>query len=86
MEVIEKDLKNNLKEYIVENFIYDVPSDEIDFDTSLIENKMIDSISTLQLVDYIETTYNIEFKAHEVTSENLDTIDTITHFILSKLQ
>lgn len=84
MEKTDAEIKDQIKDYILENFLFGAKSDEIGYDTSLIENKLIDSISTLQLVEYLEQNFKVEFKAHEVNKDNLDTIDTILNFIHNK--
>ena len=55
-------------------------------DTPLLSSRLVDSIIALKLVSYLETTFGIEFEAHEVDQENLDTLDRIAAFVQSKLK
>lgn len=55
-------------------------------DTKLISSRLIDSIVALRLVSHLESKFNIEFAAHEVTQENLETIDRIAQFVSSKMK
>lgn len=55
-------------------------------DTKLISSRLIDSIVALRLVSHLEAKFNIEFEAHEVTQENLETIDRIAEFVSSKMK
>lgn len=57
---------------------------ELADDTTLISGGVIDSITTLQLVDFIEGEFGIEFEAHEVDRDNLDTLGRIAAFVESK--
>lgn len=52
----------------------------------LISSGIVDSITTLQLVEFIETEFNIEFDAHEVDRDNLDTLILIENFVERKRQ
>ena len=53
-------------------------------DSSLIESRLLDSINTLQLVAFIEEKFSVEVGAHEITNENLDSVNKIVEFVLSK--
>ena len=69
----------DIAEYINEQILSE--KTELVSDTALITSGLIDSISTLKLVEYIEDTYEIELEANEVTAENLDTIENIISLI-----
>jgi acyl carrier protein len=77
-----KDVKEELKKFIIEEIADD--SEEIEYTSPLMSSGIIDSISSLQLVSFIEDNFNIEFLPHEVTQENLENINTIVEFIESK--
>jgi len=76
-------IKEEIREYIKKSIIKD-ESSVIQNDTPLISGGIIDSISTLKMVDFIEKKYSIEFQPHEVDRENLNSVDLIAQFILSK--
>ncbi len=59
-------------------------AESIQDDTKLISTRLIDSILALRLVSHLEEKFKIEFEAHEVTQENLETIDRIAEFVESK--
>lgn len=80
VEIITGRVRNFLVEQL-SNLGADV---EIQNDTSLISSRLMDSIITLKLVSYLEDTFNIEFEAHEVTQENLDSINKIAAFVHRK--
>jgi len=78
-------IKVNLKDFIVKRFLKSAESETLNYDTPLISEGLIDSILTMQLVVFIEETYNFEFSAHEVDRDNLDSINIIANFIQKKL-
>ncbi len=61
-----------------------IPSDFTN-DTPLISTRLLDSIVVLGLVSHLEEKFNVEFEAHEVTVDNLDTINITANFISQKL-
>jgi len=75
-------IQNAILTHIQEEFSND--QGEITPNTPLLSSGIIDSISALELVEYLETTFEFEFQAHEVDQENLDTVERIEAFVLSK--
>lgn len=78
--------KESLINYIKEEFLNDSEAKEFNENTALVSTRIMDSISTLQLVDYIEREFGIEFNHHEVDQDNLDTVNKMWDFITSKKQ
>ena len=77
-------MREQIKSIIVEKLLKD-DTIVIDDTTPLISSAIIDSISTLKLVDYLEKEFNVEFEPHEVDKDNLDSIELIESFIKSKM-
>ena len=80
-----ENIKDDIKAYI-KNTIAKDENLKLENDTLLISSRIIDSISTLKMVDYLEKKFNIEFQPHEVDTDNLDSIDLIAQFIASKIK
>ena len=79
------EIKRTVREYIVrEIFGGDDPGDLEDA-TALVTGGILDSISTLKLVAFIEERYGIEVHAHEADTENMNTISDIASLVRSKL-
>jgi acyl carrier protein len=49
---------------------------------SLSETGVIDSITLLQLVDFLESNYNIEIPVEMITPENFDTLAGISQSVM----
>lgn len=79
-----KEIEDVLKGYISEQFFSGNPN-TLMLDTPLLSSGILDSISALQLVDFIEETFKIQFEAHDVDQENLNSINSLTKFIMLKL-
>ncbi|HRX28414.1 MAG TPA: acyl carrier protein [Saprospiraceae bacterium] len=76
------DMKETIRNFIQSDIAND--NESISYDTPLMSSGIIDSITALQLVSFLEDTFKIEFQPHEVDQENLETIDTIAKFVASK--
>ncbi|KYG73467.1 MULTISPECIES: phosphopantetheine-binding protein [Roseivirga] len=80
------EIKKRLKDYLVQNVLDQNEAGQLSDTTTLISSGIVDSITTLQLVEFIETEFNIEFDAHEVDRDNLDTLILIENFVERKRQ
>jgi len=78
-EIIKK-----IRDFIVENFLFGNDSEMVDNNDSFMENGIIDSTGILELIEYVEETYNINIEDEELIPENLDSLDNISSFIISK--
>ena len=78
-------IKEVIKEYLRKEILDANTIENLTSTSSLQEEGLIDSITTLQLVDFLEKEFNIEFQAHEVNKDNLDTLERIEIFIKSKV-
>lgn len=80
MEVIQ----DKVREYLLNDLRLPLKPDELRHDTPLLSSRLIDSISALLLVEFLEKTFQIQFKPHEVTNENLDNLDLIESFVKAR--
>ena len=79
------EIKESVREYLLKSFFEGGNVEELTDSTPLITGGILDSISTLQLVSFLEDSYKIEFQANEVEQDNLNTISRIAEFVKSKL-
>jgi acyl carrier protein len=78
-------IKQDIKDYIMGEFLPGENPDELTDTTPLISGGILDSIATLKLVMYVEEKYGISLEPHEVDKENLDSLELITRLLRSKL-
>lgn len=78
-------MREKIRVYLEENFGHPEVGPIVG-DTPLMSGGLIDSISALELVDFLEKSFGFEFESHEVDQDNLDTIDKIVAFIERKLK
>jgi acyl carrier protein len=77
-------LRDQIRNFILENFILENPEDLVD-DESMLEKGIIDSTGVLELVAFLESTYEIKVEDEELIPENLDSIKNIVAYLEKKL-
>lgn len=80
-----KDIKTALRGFILENLLPGEDPANLTDDLELKESGILDSMSTLKLVTFLEELYQIEFEANDLDPANLASIDTIERLVRSKL-
>jgi acyl carrier protein len=78
------DVKTQIREFIIENFLFG-NADGLKDDTSFLEEGIIDSTGVLELVTFLEETFSIQVEDEELIPENLDSIDNVSAFLERKL-
>ena len=77
-------LRDQIRKFILENFILEKPEDLVD-DESMLEKGIMDSTGVLELVAFLESTYEIKVEDEELIPENLDSIKNIVNYLERKL-
>ena len=78
------EIKSQVKQFILDNFMMGRDPEELKDSGSLLEMNIIDSTGVLELVGFLEETFEITIEDDELTPENLDSIDRIENFINRK--
>jgi acyl carrier protein len=64
----------------------DYPDNEIDEDSSLIDSGLIDSLALLQIITYLEQTYDIDFREVGIDPGELRSVGSILNLIARELK
>jgi len=78
-------IKKTVRDFIVQNFLYWSDHIEIEDDQSLVEEGIIDSTGMLELVGFLESTFEVTVADEEFVPENLDTLNAISVYIANKM-
>ena len=81
----KREIRATVKTYILKEVLPGEDPDELDDTTPLITGGILDSISTMKLVASLEERFGIEFQAHEISIDYLDTLSKIARIVTSKL-
>ena len=77
-------ISQQIHDYILKKYFEGSPL-VLNGTTPLISSGVIDSISVLDLVDYLEITFKFEFESHEIDQSYLDCVDMISDFVIRKV-
>ncbi len=77
-------VREQIREFIVENFLMGEDSDDLKDDSSFLEEGIIDSTGVLELVEFLEDTFEIKVDDEELIPENLDSINNLCTYLEKK--
>lgn len=77
-------ITEQLIEFITTAYLFGDESRLPAADESLLETGVLDSTGVLELIEFLEDTYQIQVEDTETIPENLGSISGLTRFVLSK--
>ena len=77
-------LKEKIRMFVIENFLFDDNGD-LEDNTSFLEEGIIDSTGVFELVGFIEEEFSINIEDEELIPENLDSINNVTDYLQTKI-
>lgn len=80
-----KDIKTQVRQYILNNFLMGSDPERITDGVSFIEKGIIDSTGVLELVSFLQETFNIRVEDADMIPENLDSLEKIEKYVHGKL-
>jgi acyl carrier protein len=79
-------IEETIRNFIIDNFIFDAQSGGLDNAQSFLETGIIDSTGMLELVSFIEENYSIKMEDEELIPANLDSVNNVVRYIERKLE
>jgi acyl carrier protein len=73
-----------VRQFVVDTFLFGDGANLMD-DTSFLENGIIDSTGILELITFLEETYQISIQDNELVPENLDSLKKVEQFLYKKI-
>jgi acyl carrier protein len=77
--------KETIRKFIVNNYLKGSELTNLVDDSSFLEEGIIDSVGVMELVAFLETTFNFRVEDEEIIPENLDSVNKLTVYVQSKL-
>jgi acyl carrier protein len=77
-------IESQIKTYILENFLFSDNGYELAEDASFLEEGIVDSTGVLELVMFVEETFNITVQDEEIVPENFDSVGQLAAYIHRK--
>ena len=82
METTQVDkIRQQLREFILETFLFGDNSEQFSDSDSFMEKGIIDSTGVLELTAFLEEKYGVTVEDEELVPANLDSIDNLIGFI-----
>jgi len=79
------DIKKKIKVFINDHFLIVAGSNTFNDDDSFMQKGIIDSTGVLELVSFIEATFQIKVEDEELIPDNLDSLNKIATYIARKI-
>ena len=79
-------LKDNLRNYILENFLFTDDPSELEDDDSFMEKGIIDSTGILEVIEFLESESDIKIEDEDMVPDNLDSVNKIVNFVARKTE
>jgi acyl carrier protein len=79
-------LKDELRQFVTDSFMYGKPYEGFADDDSFIERGIIDSTAVMELVAYLEKRYRITLHDKDLIPDNLDSVNSLARFVKSRVQ
>jgi acyl carrier protein len=76
--------QDTVKQFIIDNFFYGADTN-ISPDTSFLGSNIVDSTGILEIVSFLQDTFNVTIDDDEMLPENLDSLKNIEQFLIRKL-
>lgn len=78
------DTSEIIRDFIVDNFLFG-ETNHFTEDTDFFEKGILDSTGIIELVSFIEQTFNISIEDDELIIDNFSSLDNITRYLQLKL-
>ncbi|NJN55428.1 MAG: acyl carrier protein [Anaerolineae bacterium] len=75
------DVKDQIKKYIAENFLFSSNGFTLDDDESLLEAGVVDSLGVVELVSFVEEKFGITVPDDDIVPDNFDSVDNLAAYI-----
>lgn len=82
---MKEDVKGQIRQFIVANFLFDDGETILPDDASLLRQSIIDSTGVLALVMFMEETFGIPVADEDIIPQNFDSINGLVHYAQSKI-
>lgn len=75
------DVKEEIRQYVAENFLFSDNGFELDNDESFLEAGVVDSLGVLELVTFVEENFDVQVPDEEIVPDNFDSVNRLADYI-----
>lgn len=77
-------VEQQIRDYILENFLFTNDAAALANDASFLEKGIIDSTGVLEMIFFLEQEFALKVADKEMIPENLDSVNNIVRYVQSK--
>ena len=77
-------IEAEVRRYVVEHLLFGRNDVELHGDTSFLESGLVDSTGVLELVQFLEETFQVKVEDEDLILANLDSVNALTRFVENK--
>ena len=77
-------IEQQVRDYILENFLFTNDAAALANDASFLEKGIIDSTGVLEMIFFLEQEFALKVADKEMIPENLDSVNNIVRYVQSK--
>jgi len=77
-------IEEQIRKYVAENFLFSDDGSQLPDDVSFLEEGIVDSTGVLELVMFVEDTFNVAVKDEEIVPDNFDSVARLAAYIRRK--
>ena len=85
MDDTKMEIRRNVRDFILENFLFTNDQGALKDADSLIDTGTMDSTGVLELMMFLEEKFKFKIADEEMLPENLDSVIRIVEFVVQKL-
>lgn len=75
------DIESQLRHYILENFLYSDDESELPLEMDLFDNGVIDSTGVLDVVTFMEETFEVQVADTDLVPENFGSVSRMAAYV-----
>ncbi len=77
-------VKQQIRAFIAENFLFNPDGFDLSDDASFLDEGVVDSTGTLEVVMFVEETFGITVGDNEIEPDNFDSVNKLAAYIARK--
>jgi acyl carrier protein len=77
-------VQDQIKQYLAENFMFSDDGYQLSDSASFLEEGVVDSTGVLELVMFVEETFDVTVEDDEIVPENFDSVAQLAEYIHRK--
>lgn len=78
------DVKEQIRQYIAENFLFSGNGFDLDDEDSFLEAGVVDSLGVLELVTFVEEEFGLNVVDEEIVPDHFDSVTKLAAYIVHK--